>query len=81
MTSIFNSNNISIEKRGSSYILEFSQMQNKDFFIDSLNLNKIIKKDSEKRCYKSGSCKINFKMENVHTLGKFLTFFTKCFYF
>lgn len=74
MTYIYKSNDVNIQKKNDGFLFEIKKRN--DFnqkFLDSLNLKESVKTTSEKKCFKSGVCKINFKTYSVVSLKKFLS--------
>lgn len=71
MTTVFKKNNCTIVKRKDNYELQIKKINQKfeNFLLESLNINNII---TEKKCLKTGICKINFKANNVSSLKKLI---------
>tara|TARA_Y100001970_G_scaffold251268_1_gene323857 strand:- start:1812 stop:2516 length:705 start_codon:yes stop_codon:yes gene_type:complete len=67
MTIVFKKNNCTILKKKDSYELLFKKINKKieNILFESLNINKII---TQKKCLKTGICKINFKANSLVSL-------------
>ena len=79
MTDVFKLDNISIQKKNNEYIFEVTSLNeiNKTIFIDSLDLDNVVIKSGEKKCFKTGTCKISFKANKVTSLSKLIS--NNCF--
>lgn len=71
MTTVFKKDNCSILKKKDNYELQIKKINQKfeNFLLESLNINNIV---TEKKCLKTGICKINFKANNVVPLKKLI---------
>ena len=67
MTIVFKKNNCTILKKKDLYELQLTKINKKleNILLESLNINQIV---TQKKCLKTGVCKINFEAKNVVSL-------------